>query len=225
MSSNFFDFFHCFDIFHRFSSEEFLLQFYHENPANRQLGHLYFGRPVRHRESFDYLLEMASRTMSPMAFEGDELFSLEQVKQEFPSEGSGDFRQPAIRLVQENGSRICDFTYDGYEITGGKPGLEGLPATYCQEDGEAMTLHVFLKDGLTGVRAELLYTIFRDYPALARSVRLENEGAEAVMVDTALSLSLDLPDADYEFVHLSGAWCRERFVWTTPLRPSDLWRR
>jgi len=186
---------------------------------NHQLGHLYFGSPVRHRRSFDYLLELANRTMSPRVFEGDDLFSLEQVKQEFPSAGSGDYRQPAVRIIQGNGSRICDFAYDGYKITKGKPELEGLPAVYCEADREAATLHIFLKDRLTGVRAELLYTVFEDYPALARSVRIENAGTETVMLDTVMSLSLDLPDADYEFVQLSGAWCRERFIHSNHLRP------
>ncbi|MDO4616642.1 MAG: alpha-galactosidase [Lachnospiraceae bacterium] len=186
---------------------------------NQQLGQLYFGKPVRHKESFDYLLEMASRSMSPCVFEGNGFFSLEQVKQEFPSYGTGDYRHPAVRIQQSNGSAITEFAYTGYEITSGKPALEGLPATYCEDDKEAMTLHVFLKDQLTGVKAELLYTVFEAVPALARSVRYTNEGEQAVLLDTAMSMNLDLPDSDYEFVQFSGAWARERFEHVNHLRP------
>ena len=186
---------------------------------NRQVGHLYFGAPVRHRESFDDLLETACRTFSPVVFEEDSLFSLEQVKQEFPSGGTGDYRQPAVTIAQKNGSTISDFVYTGYRITAGKPSLEGLPATYCESDEEALTLHIFLEDELTGIRAELLYTVFEAWPALARSVRFENGGSESVMLDTAMSLNLDLPDADYDLLQLSGAWCRERMICESRLRP------
>lgn len=185
---------------------------------NGQPGQLYFGKRVRHRASFDHLLEKAARVFSPAVSEDDPMFSLEQVKREFPSAGSGDFRQPAVTILQENGSRISDFVYEGHEVTAGKPALDGLPATYCEDEREAQTLQLRLVDGLTGVRATLLYTVFEDVPALARSVRFENGGEQAVMLDTAMSLSLDLPDADYEMVQLSGAWCRERFVYSSPLR-------
>ncbi len=186
---------------------------------NGHVGHLYFGPKVRHRTSFDHLLELACRTMSPCVFEGDMMFSLEQVRQEFPSAGTGDFRQPAVSVLQSNGSTLCDFVFESFRITDGKPALKGLPSTYCESEEEAQTLHIFISDPLTGVRAELLYTVFEAYPALARSVRFENLGREDVFLDTAMSLNLDLPDAKYDLIQLSGAWCRERFVHRSPLRP------
>ncbi len=186
---------------------------------NHQMGQLYFGKAVRHRESFDSYFEIANRGMAACVFEGNISYSMEHIKQEYPAYGTGDYRHPAVRVKQENGSYITDFVYDGHKITAGKPALEGLPATYCEEDSEAMTLHIFLKDALTGVTAELLYTVFEDVPALARSVRFENKGEKAVALDTAMSMNLDLPDNNYEFVQLSGAWARERFVYSTPLRP------
>ena len=47
------------------------------------LGQLYFGRAVRDREDFDYLLEMRSRPMSACVFEEDGRFSLEHCRQEY----------------------------------------------------------------------------------------------------------------------------------------------
>ena len=58
----------------------------------------------------------------------------------------------------------------------------------------------------------LSYTIFRDVPAIARSVRLRNAGGDPLRVETAMSLVLDLPDDDWELVHLGGYWARERHV-------------
>ena len=107
---------------------------------NDQLGQLYFGQAVQHRKDFDHLLEMTTRSMTACVFEGDNLFSLDHVKQEYPSYGTGDFRHPAIRILQQNGSAITNLTYQSHTITAGKPKLEGLPATYCESDDEAETL-------------------------------------------------------------------------------------
>lgn len=179
---------------------------------NGALGQLYFGRAIRDRESFDHLLEMRQRPMSSCVFEGDKLFSLEHVRQEYPSYGSGDYRRPAVQILQPDGSRITDFVVRSHSVRPGKPALEGLPATYCESGGEAETLTVFLRDELLGASLELSYTIFADYPALARSARIVNGGGLDLHLTHAMSLCLDLPECDYEFVHFSGAWARERWM-------------
>lgn len=74
-----------------------------------------------------------------------------------------------------------------------------------------MTLTVFLEDEVTHIRLELLYTIF-ETGALARSAKIVNDGEGPVHLLTAMSLCMDLPDSDYEWVQLSGAWARERHV-------------
>lgn len=186
---------------------------------NDQLGQLYFGKAVTHRNSFDHLLEMVTRSMTACAFEDDDRFSLDHVKQEYPSYGTGDFRHPAVRILQGNGSAITNFTYLSHEVLQGKPALTGLPATYCEADDEAETLRITLRDELIGVRLELLYTLFAGQGVLARSARLVNDGGETVTVDTAMSLCLDLPDSEYEWVQLSGAWSRERHIHVRPLAP------
>lgn len=177
---------------------------------NGQLGQLYFGKAIRDRENFDHLLEMNHRPMSACVFEGNLRFSLEHIKQEYPSYGTTDFRHPALEIVQPNGSRITDFTYVSHTITAGKPALAGLPATYTEHDEEAQTLTILLRDAVIGAELELRYTLFADYAAIARSARFVNRGALDLHLTHAMSLNLDLPDSNYEFVHFSGAWARER---------------
>ena len=181
---------------------------------NDQLGQLYFGKAVSHSENFDYLFERVSRPMSASVFEGQSDFSLDHIKQEYPSYGTGDFRHPAVCVRQQNGSRILDLTYQSHQVIPGKPALAGLPATYCESPDEAETLCIVLKDKLTGLTAELYYTLFCDRPVLARSVRFHNGGTEALVLDAAMSLCLDLPDSRYEWMQLSGAWSRERHIRT-----------
>lgn len=189
---------------------------------NGHLGQLYCGKAIHDKEDFSYLLEKAFRPMSSYLYEGDRTFSLEHIKQEYPVYGSTDYRHPAVEILQENGSRIMDFRYKSHTITSGKPALEGLPATYTEAEDEARTLQITLQDEVTGVRLELLYTIFSEGGILTRSARFFNEGAAPVHLLTAMSLSLDLPDKDYVWMQLSGAWSRERHVKNRPLEQGIL---
>ena len=182
-----------------------------------QIGQLYFGECVSRENGFDYLLEPSYRPMSSYVFEGDRSFSLEHIRQEYPMYGTGDYRHPAVVVREEDGSRISDFRYRYHEITDGKPKLEGLPATYCDHPSEAQTLRLVLRDDHSGVELELPYTMFTSCPAISRSVRIRNTGRKAVTVERAMSLCLDLPDAEYEWIQLSGAWGRERHVITREL--------
>ena len=179
---------------------------------NGTLGQLYFGRAIRDRENFDHLLEFASRPMSSCVFEGNPCFSLEHCRQEYPSHGSTDFRRPAVELRQPNGSRITSFVYHSHTVAPGKPTLDGLPATYCEQDSEAETLTIRLQDELLNVSIYLNYTLFAGHPALARSARIVNEGGLELHLTHAMSLSLDLPDREYKLLHFSGAWGRERHL-------------
>ena len=133
---------------------------------NGHLGQLYYGKHIRDRESFDHLLEMQARSMAVCRFEGDLCFSLEHLKQEYPAYGSGDMRHPAMDIVQENGSRIIDFTYQSYEIVKGKPKLPGLPATYVEDESEATTLLVTMYDTVMETELILSYTIYEALSAV-----------------------------------------------------------
>lgn len=180
--------------------------------SNGHIGQLYYGKRIHDREDFSHLLETCERPMTSYVYEGDRTFSLEHIRQEYPVYGSTDYRNPAVEIRQENGSRIMDFRYDGYEITGGKPHLEGLPATYTEAEEEAKTLKIFLVDSVTNIQMELWYSIFDEGGVIARSTRFYNRGKKAVHVLNAMSLSLDLPEKDYVWMQLSGSWGRERHI-------------
>ena len=77
---------------------------------NGQIGQLYFGKTVEGGRVFDYLPEPAYRPMSSYVSEGEYSFSLEHVRQEYPSYGTGDFRHPAVGIRSADGSRISGST-------------------------------------------------------------------------------------------------------------------
>ncbi len=181
------------------------------------LGQLYCGKALRDRPDFDHLFETAPRAMAACFFDDDTAYSLEHIRQEYAVCGAGDTRLPALDARMADGSRLLDLQYQSHAVTPGKPPIEGLPATYTEQDDEADTLTVTLADPLAGVTVTLFYTVFAQLPAIARHAEIACTGENPVLLDRAMSLCLDLPDSDYEMVELTGAWARERHVATRPL--------
>ena len=181
------------------------------------LGQLYCGKALRDRPDFDHLFETAPRAMAACFFDDDTAYSLEHIRQEYAVCGAGDTRLPALDARMADGSRLLDPQYQSHAVTPGKPPIEGLPATYTEQDDEADTLTVMLADPLAGVTVTLFYTVFAQLPAIARHAEIACTGENPVSLDRAMSLCLDLPDSDYEMVELTGAWARERHVATRPL--------
>ena len=183
------------------------------------LFNLYFGGRVGDAPEFDYLLDEDLRPSSVDVSVEREGPSFEHLRSELPFSGVGDMRLPALEVVTATGSRVLDLTYRGFEVVPGKPGLVGLPATYVEDSSEAETLVVTLADDVAGVTARLSYTIFAGRGAIARSVEVENSGAEPLVLERALSGSFSLADDDFELVELVGSWARERSVARSPLHP------
>lgn len=184
---------------------------------NGQLGHVYYGKHITDKNDFGYLIEYASRDMAPYPFEGKSTFSLEHLKQEYPTFGSGDTRYPAFELEREDGSRAVDFKYKKHEIFRGKKGLDGLPAVYVETENEADTLEIVLEDELIHTQIILSYTIFKERPVITKHVRFECYHPEGITLLNCMSGCLDLPDKEYEMVELAGTWSRERHPHTREL--------
>ena len=175
------------------------------------LGHLYFG-PALSRER-------SHRHLAPADFRGFSNRLDDPVGLEYPTADRGDFRVPALVVEQSDGSTVLELRYAGHRVMRGKPPIEGLPATYVEDDAEAETVDVLLRDDVCGAEVHLLYTIFAGLPVIARSVRVENAGGRPLRIRAVMSASLDLPDADWEMLQLSGAWARERHVRSRHLEP------
>lgn len=189
--------------------------------ADGFLQHIYWGRAVRGKSLMQLpqyrRVSFSPETPCPKEFIG----SLDTLPQEYPAYGTGDFRSPAFQVQLVDGSTISDLRFASHRIYKGKPELPGLPATYIEDDIEASTLEITLTDHVSGLQALLQYTIFENYPVITRNVRLTNGGKQPIRILRVLSASVDFPGADYELLQLSGAWARERHIWTTPLRPGS----
>ena len=202
--------------FHLFNNE---ISYIIKVMKNNQLENLYFGKRITHRESFSHLIEREPRAFTSAYYEGDQAFSLDHIKQEYPNYGTTDYRYPSHKITREDGSTITNFEYAGHNIFKGKKPLKALPCTYVEEEEEATTLEIKLQDNVLKVELMLSYTIFENYGAIARNASFVNLGEENLVLNSAMSASLDLPDDNYEMVHLAGAWARERHVKSRKLQP------
>lgn len=178
---------------------------------DKYLVHLYWGRRLRDN-NLDYLLRPIERPFSPFPNPIDKSYSLDTLPVEYPTYGNSDFRIPAFSVLLDNGTTVVDLSYKTHQIIQGKPRLAGLPATYVQDDSEAETLEIELADDPTGLRVVLLYTVFRDFNAITRSVRIINEGPDKLKLLRAFSANVDFQRSDFHLLQLSGAWGRERHL-------------
>ena len=195
--------------FHIFNKE---ISYIIEVTEDNQLGNLYYGKKVRDKESFAYLHEEQKRSLGALHCPEPSKLCLQYTKQEYPSYGTGDFRYPAFEIKQENGSKISNYEYRSHSIYRGKKEIKPLPATYVEDTSEAMSLEIELYDSLIQMKLLLTYTIFEILPVIIRNVEFIYKGKGSVVITKAMSASVDLPDMDFEMVHLSGAWARERYV-------------
>jgi alpha-galactosidase len=175
------------------------------------LGTVHFGGPLAPARSYAHL--------PPRPFAGFSNRLGDPVALELPTPGRGDYRVPALVVEHPDGSTVLDLAYAGHRVVRGKPPIPGLPSTYTEDEDEAETAEIRLLDAPSGLEATLVCTIFRDLPAIARSLRLRNDGTKPLAVRCAMSASLDLLDARWEMLGLSGAWARERHVHARRLAP------
>ena len=188
--------------------------------------HTYYGR--RADGQMDYLLSREDRGFSGNAYEAgdDRTYSLDQLLQEFPTNGVGDFRSYAFDVrVSSNDSDLTftntdnvdsswgvDLKYVDAKITEGKYALEGLPAVYALDEDEAMTLEVDLCDFAKKIEVKLYYGVLPKVDIITRAVIVINKNENLVAITKCQSAVLDLPGGEYDFIKFTGRHAMERNV-------------
>ncbi|KIL43992.1 alpha-galactosidase [Jeotgalibacillus alimentarius] len=186
---------------------------------NGQLEQTYFGKKVKDRPSFEGLAPMPNEPLGNANFPIENSgFTLEWARQEHPTYGTSDFREPAIEIEESQGSKLSHFVYESYKVTAGKPGITGMPSVYGSDE-ECETLQITLKDDILEAELNLFYTVFHHQNVILRHSEINNNGTKAFSINRMMSASIDLPDHDYESIQLDGAWIRERHIHRSPVKP------
>ena len=184
--------------------------------AQGYLLHLYYG--ARTAGEMDYLLNYGDRGFSgnPNSAGSDRTYSLDALPQEYPSLGTGDFRNYALNIENADGSQCCNLVYITHEIEAGKYTLKGLPFVRAEEN-EAETLKIILEDPVTKVELHLLYGVLEKEDIITRSVIIKNAGKAPVTVKKAQSACLDFLHGDYDLIKFHGRHAMERNMERMPV--------
>lgn len=174
--------------------------------------HLYYGRKTQ--GLVDWELTYADRGFSgsPYIAGKDRTYSLDALPQEFPAQGTGDYRTPLLVLRDSNGTYGADLHYSGYQILEGKYSLKGLPAVYANPDEEAQTLIITLKNDRLNLSVKLLYGILPTKDIITRSVIVRNDGQDPVTVLRLGSACLDLTHGKFDVITFHGRHAMERLI-------------
>ncbi|MGP3778046.1 alpha-galactosidase [Halanaerobium saccharolyticum] len=177
--------------------------------------HLYWGKKLSGSLDFEDKIIYGDRPVMTVIKEDN--LSLELLPQEYPAYGNTDYGVPGYKILQENGSRTTNALYSEHRIYKDKTELTGLPASYAEADDNVESLEIDLVDQTADFKITLTYTVFADYDIITRSAKIINTGQKNLRLQSALSISLDFEDSDFEMLQLSGAWGRERHLKTRSL--------
>lgn len=178
--------------------------------------HLYYGST--NHGLMDYTLVYADRGFSgnPYVAGNDRTYSLDTLPQEYPTLGTGDFRNYALNIENADGSQCCNLVYSHYEIRKGKYALKGLPAVWA-DDNEADTLEIVLQDKVSKIEVHLLYGVLEEADIITRSAIIRNVGENKVILKKAAGACLDFITGDFNVVKFYGKHTMERNVECTPV--------
>ena len=179
------------------------------------IGHVYYG-PYLKDHNAGYLMRTGEGPFVPTKNNRDRLAFYDSFPNEYPTHGLGDFRDDAIAVKTVNGNTALKLSYDSHEIYKGKKPIPGLPATFGS-DSECSTLELKCTDEILGLVVILSYSVFEDTDAIARSVKVINNGTDKIKLTRVMSMCLDMDNEDYDLITLHGSWARERRINRRPL--------
>ena len=185
------------------------------------LEHLYYGRRIRTTDHIEPLYDKHTiPTGNSVSYDEEHpSLTLDNIQLEYSGFGKGDFREPAILFSRSNGDRIADFIYAEHRIVKGKPrSFSGLPESYGDKN-QCTTLIVVLKERVSSLRLELVYSTFDHSDVIVRKSSLTNDSAEPMDLQRFASVQLELVTDNWSLVTFDGAWARERYRHTSGLRP------
>ena len=171
--------------------------------------HTWYGPRVT--DDMSYAIPYADRGFSgnPADAEDDRTVSCDTLPQEYPCEGSGDFRATAFGLRDQGGVSGCDLRYVGHRVLPGKYTLPRLPAVFAEE-GEAETVEITLQDLRLPVQVRLLYGVLPGMDCITRSAVITNRGDAPVTLENAASLCLDFLHGEFDRIAFWGKHSLER---------------
>lgn len=180
--------------------------------------HTYYGKKTENMD-FSYLIQRRDHGFSgnPYEAETDRTYSLDTLPQEYSCFGGGDYRESALQVRDSRGASALELRYDSYEIKKGKYAIPGLPAFYEEEQDQAETLIITMRNERKNLLVKLYYSVFEELDLLTRAAMIKNSSEEPIYLERAMSLCLDQPYGDWDWITFYGRHEMERQMSRTPI--------
>lgn len=179
---------------------------------NGDLVHIHYGKKLGNKDYSD----VKSKWINWATYDENNV-TLENVSQEYPSYGHNDLRSPAYSVMNNCGNSISQLKYKNYDIKEQYTlSIDGMPSLFVG-DKHAQTLEITLEDEIAGIRVILSYSVFDEYDVVLRNAKIINISEGKLEIDEAYSANLDIEAGDYDLIHFSGAWAREREFFRSPI--------
>ncbi len=146
--------------------------------------------------------------------------SLDNALLEYPAFGEGGITNPALEVLNADGTNFADLRLTDYVIHNGKPQIDGLPAAYCEDGDKVQTLEIVTCDSISDVEVRLFYAVFYDFDVITRWVKITNNGQNKITLLKALSGNIAFENRNYDVISNFGTWARERQIERAPLMHS-----
>ncbi len=167
--------------------------------------HTYFGKKIPH-DDLRYMVSyganscvatVPSENLNPyrsyISFQPEITFGI-----------TGDYRESTVEFENQMGDRGLELLYDSYEISD-EHSLKTMPS---MRGGQTLVVHLI--DKVKEFGADLYYTVFDDCDIIARNVVYKNLSDKEITLNRAYSFAFALPENNYRFLSLHGAWASER---------------
>lgn len=144
-----------------------------------------------------------------MYTQGDDTYCLDNVPLNWSGMGKGDFRVPPLEMQMPDGSYTTDFVFERFVLLEGAYPAKSLPCAYAEDEKEAETLILYLRDKAYRIELELIYTVYAKENVITRRAVLTNGEEQPLMLRRMMSMLIDLPNRSFKLVTLDGDWIAE----------------
>ncbi|AUD62223.1 hypothetical protein BK010_00900 [Tenericutes bacterium MO-XQ] len=182
------------------------------------LEHLHFGAKVLETDLEELNTKLTAKARGVIDYhqeEGKDI-PLDLLPLEYSSFGKGDFKLTPIEIKMPDSTFVSDFVYIKHKFIDGILASEKLPTGY-DDDKQAQTLVVTLKDKKFDIFLNLVYTTFHSSNVITRRVILENKEKQSISIRKIMSMMFDLYGNQYDMLTLDGDAIKEGQKHITPI--------
>ncbi|MBO5322119.1 MAG: alpha-galactosidase, partial [Clostridia bacterium] len=183
---------------------------------NGVLCHTYYGKRLPDCDH-SYMIKRNRYNGDFQSDVSENIPSLDNALLEYPAFGDGGITNPALEVLNSDGTNFADLKVVDFVVHNGKPQIDGLPASYAEDGDNVQTLEIKAVDSFSGLEVHLFYAVFYDYDVITRWVKITNNGENNITLLKALSGNIAFDNKNYDVISNFGTWARERQIERAPL--------